>query len=364
MKIEIMKRISIIKQGIIATLIMISAIPSIAQNNCVCVICYRPCNEIATMGHKNGFSCSSSYSSGYSNSNIDYNPQVPDQEYYNTEFTNFLNQEADKENNIGIEFYKKQEWSKAIKHFKKATKYIPGNSTFETNLDYAIKQLELQKEKALNSKEYDSKTRLARSEATKAINQLNCAAFSSLQAAQTALNDLTDFRNLEGSAEKARKLADFSSPNRSECPEIKIEIPEVNANQPESYQALFYNYILHKSDSIKTTIVSLKIEKIKTDKAIEEKKKKVEEVKKVIEKQKQVINPVATSSQDENDQLVRDALKELESATGELQTAEENGQKMQEDISLKEKNITALEKMRSTYDTDKKPAASGQSPKK
>jgi hypothetical protein len=139
-------------------------------------------------------------------------------------------------------------------------------------------------------------------------------------------------------------MADFSSPNRSECPEIKIEIPEVNANQPESYQALFYNYILHKSDSIKTTIVSLKIEKIKTDKAIEEKKKKVEEVKKVIEKQKQVINPVATSSQDENDQLVRE--------------------KMQEDISLKEKNITALEKMRSTYDTDKKPAASGQSPKK
>lgn len=198
------------------------------------------------------------------------------------------------------------------------------------------------------------KDRLAKSEATKVVKQANCAAYTSLQAAKSALNDFSDFKNLDGPAEKARKSADFTTGNINGCPEIKIDIPEVNATQPVSIQEMFYNYVVHQSDSIKMTIDTLKVKKIRNDKTLEEKKQKVEELKQLIEKQKVEKNPSVSADKGEADQLTKDALKELEIATKEMQTAQEDDQKMKDEIAEKEKNITALEKMRSTYDTDKK----------
>jgi hypothetical protein len=216
-----------------------------------------------------------------------------------------------------------------------------------------------QKESTLN----EFKDRLAKSEATKAVKQANCAAFTSLQAANSDLSDISDYKNIRGSAEKMRKEADFTNVNINGCPPVKIDIPEVNAAQPVSIQELFYKYVVHQSDSIRTTIDTLKVKKTRNDQVLEEKKQKVEELQKVIEKQKVEKKPDVVNNQGEDNQLVKDAMKELEAATTELQAAQEEDQKMKDDIALKEKNITALEKMRSTYDIDNKPASTGQTPK-
>jgi len=145
---------------------------------------------------------------------------------------------------------------------------------------------------------------------------------------------------------------------------LKVDIPEVNAMQTVSIQGLFYTYVVHQSDSIRSTIATLKDKKINNDKVLVEKKQKVEELQQIVEKQKIEKKPDVAINQGEDSQLVKDAMKELENATKELQTAEEEDQKMKDEIALKEKNITALEKMRSTYDMDNKPAAPEKSPTK
>jgi len=217
-----------------------------------------------------------------------------------------------------------------------------------------------QKQSALN----EFKDRFAKSEATKLVKQANCAAFTSVQAAKSKLNDFSDFKDPKGPAENQRQLIDFPSSNLNDCPPIKIDIPEVNATQPLSFQELLYNYVVHQADSIKSTIDTLKLRKTKNDQAIVEKKQKIEEVKLVIEKQKRENKPADTLNNTRDDQLTKDALKELETATNELQTAEENDKKMKDEIAEKEKNITALEKMRSTYDIDQKQSSPIQSSNK
>lgn len=198
----------------------------------------------------------------------------------------------------------------------------------------------------------DFKDRFAKSEAIKSVKQLNCAAFTSLQAAQIALNDFSDFKNLDGVAEQAKKEADFTTGNSDKCPEIKINIPDVTAAQPVSFQELFYNYIKHQSDSIKNTIDTLKVKKVKNDKDIEDKKQKVKEATQLVEKQK-VVEKADTTNKEKDNQLANEALKELEAATNELQTAEDLDTKMKEEIDLKEKNILALKKLRGNYDIPK-----------
>ena len=189
----------------------------------------------------------------------------------------------------------------------------------------------------------DIKEKVAKSEATKALKQANCNAFYSLQATKTAIRDFSDFKDLEGPAEQTRKEAELTDKNLNECPEIKIDIREVNASQTVSLQEIYYNYILDASENIKIKVDSLKVKKTNNDKVIEEKKQKVEEVTKVIE----------TKKNQNEDQDYIDALKELENAKKDLETAEENDKKMKEEIELDEKNISTLEEMRSLYDKEK-----------
>ena len=208
------------------------------------------------------------------------------------------------------------------------------------------------------------KDRFAKSEATKAIKQANCAAYGSLQAARSELNEFIDSKELKGSLEKQCKTIDFTNGNNNGCPEVNVQIPEVNALQTISIQEMFYNYVGHQTDSIRVSIDALKDKKIMNNKALEEKMQKIEVLKNTIEKQKNEVSFSAVTHKGETDKLTKDALNELELATAELQAAQEQDQRMKEDISLKEKSITALEKMRSTYDADQKKASPEKSPNK
>lgn len=70
-------------------------------------------------------------------------PTPPD--YYDEEFTKYMFEQANFENDKGIEYYNKKKWSKSIRYFKRALKYYPNNSTYKTNLDNARKNLEIEK---------------------------------------------------------------------------------------------------------------------------------------------------------------------------------------------------------------------------
>jgi hypothetical protein len=196
----------------------------------------------------------------------------------------------------------------------------------------------------------EMKDRFAVSEATKAVKQLNCAAAKSILITKKKIYDFNDFDNLEGDAEEFSKLADFTNMSTKGCPPIKVSIPEVNAKRTVSFQQLYYGFILHRSDSIQFAVDTLKAKKIKNDSVIEVKKKKIEETKHVIEQQQTQI--ITATSQTNNNQLLQDALKELENASQELESAQSLDAKMQTEIENDLKTVETLKKMRGTYDID------------
>jgi hypothetical protein len=226
------------------------------------------------------------------------------------------------------------------------------------------KQKQGQYQEQLKTTVTDFKNRFAVSEATKAVKLANCGAYNSLATTYTALQSIGGSKDYDGTMENLRKSAEFRSGNSNECPPIKIDIPEVSAAQPVAFQQQFYVYIEHQSDGIKATLDSLKEKKAKNDEVIVEKKQKVEEIKQVIEKQKNEKKQNDAVKKDDSDQLIRDALKELEMADNELQTAEDEDKKIKSEIEVKEKNVLALEQMRKTYDTDNKETTPAQQSKK
>jgi hypothetical protein len=219
------------------------------------------------------------------------------------------------------------------------------------------KQKQGQYQEQLKTTVTDFKNRFAVSEATKAVKQANCGAYNSLATTYTALQSSGGSKDYDGTMENLRESAEFRSGNSNECPPIKIEIPEVSAAQPVAFQQQFYVYIEHQSDGIKATLDSLKEKKAKNDEVIVEKKQKVEEIKQVIEKQKNEKKQNNEVKKDEDDQLIKDALKELEAA-------EDEDKKIKDEIEVKEKNVVALEQMRKTYDTDNKETTPAQQSKK
>ncbi len=192
------------------------------------------------------------------------------------------------------------------------------------------------------------KDRFAVSEATKAVKQMNCAAFASVQVTEQKLASLRgQFKGLKEPEEELASLMDFANGNTKGCPPIAVKIPEVNAQQTVSFQQMYYNYVLYRSDSVQRKIDTLKQAKVENDKAIAERKQKVEQAKKQIEESKK---PEAQAAGD--DKLLKDALKELELANSELQNAERTEEKLKADILEKEKTVAALDKMRSVYDVE------------
>jgi hypothetical protein len=314
--------------------------------------CYCDCAKTPPADCTPESSSSGSSSSGYS-------PEVQmAQDILQPVFDNFFNwlfsepSAEDQQKQQQQKQQKQLQKQKAIENEKNREEYKAKVLEQITNAKSEYKkQMSMQSQEQKEITVENFKIRYAVSEATKAVKQLNCAAYTSLQALEVSLKDFGDFKDIDGPAEQSVKSADFTLLNSSGCPTIKIDIPEVNATQTVSFQQLLYGYVKHRSDSIKSTIDTLKVKKIKNDKVIEEKKQKIEETKLIIEKQKEDVNTAVNT--EEANQLLIDAMKELETGTQELQYVEELEIKMKEEIELKEKNFQALEKMRGTYDTDK-----------
>jgi hypothetical protein len=179
----------------------------------------------------------------------------------------------------------------------------------------------------------DLNTRLLRSESVKTIKQLNCAAYNSIKAAKLNCENI-DFNNLDGAMEQARSTADFSSGMPSECPEIKIKIPDVVPSHPVGFQQVFYQTVKFKTDSINNHVSLLKESGKEIQKKIDEKKAEVEKLKS------------DNTSDTSNDQLLQEALKALNESV-------EQQNNLIEEIKTSEKNIELYDMIRSTYDADK-----------
>ena len=179
----------------------------------------------------------------------------------------------------------------------------------------------------------DFKTRLIRSESVRTIRQLNCAAYNSLKAARANCENI-DFTTLNGEAEQARSSADIASGLPSDCPEIKIRIPDVAPSHPVGFQQVFYQTVKFKADSIASHVKLLKESGIDLQKKIESRKAEIVKLKS------------ETGTENNGDQLLAEAMKALKES-------EDQQDDLTEEIRNSEKNIELYDMIRSTYDIDK-----------
>jgi len=107
--------------------------------NCRLVCCNNPCSQ--------GHSSSCPYANNSSTTSGTQNNGMTKQDY-DREFSTFLSEQSQKENQKGITYYNKKDWAKAAAHFKKATKLDPDNASYRTNLAYTNEMLQREKEKA------------------------------------------------------------------------------------------------------------------------------------------------------------------------------------------------------------------------
>ncbi|MDP4227539.1 MAG: hypothetical protein Q8910_14255 [Bacteroidota bacterium] len=190
-------------------------------------------------------------------------------------------------------------------------------------------KFEDQKQATLN----DFKTRLVKSEAVKTIKQLNCAAFKSTEAAKINCTNI-EFNKPEGPMEQTRSTADFSSGLPSDCPEVKIIIPDVVPEHPVGFQQSFYQAIKFKADSINNHVTLLK----ETGRSLQ---KKIKANEAVVNKYKSETKPDNT-----HDDLLGEAMKALEES-------KEEQKNITEEINACEKRVELYETLRSNYDVNK-----------
>lgn len=190
-------------------------------------------------------------------------------------------------------------------------------------------KFEDQKQATLN----DFKTKLVKSEAVKTIKQLNCSAFKSIEAAKINCTNI-DFNKPESLMEQTRSTADFSSGLPSDCPEVKITIPDVVPERPVGFQQSFYQAIKFKADSINNQVTLLK----EIGRSLQ---KKIKANEAVINKYKSETKPDNT-----HDDLLGEAMKALEES-------KEEQKNITEEINECEKRVELYETLRSNYDVNK-----------
>lgn len=234
-----------------------------------------------------------------------------------------------------------EQYKKAFEEYQKKVR----EQVSKANNEYA----DLIKKKFENDKQHtvnDFKDRIAKSDAVKNIKVLNCAAYNSIEISKAVLDNQLDFRDLSSNLENNRVLADFENSKASNCPEVKINIPEVTALNPVSFQERFFETVKMKSDSITVKIGLMK-----------EKEKRIKELvvqrEKVIEQLKKTEKPIDENKKDDkkvssnDDKLLQDALDALNEAV-------EEQKKVEDELMKNEKDIEQLEKVRSVYDINSK----------
>lgn len=177
----------------------------------------------------------------------------------------------------------------------------------------------------------DLKNRFAKSEATKTIKQLNCAARKHIGDARLLLNGSASLKDLETPMEDLRASADFTQKPNADCQPIEIKIPEVTAQNPVGFQQMMYQSIQMKADSISVNSALLK--------------QRQTNLKKTIEEKKQEISAIEQKPKADND---ADKLKAA--ALAALKAANDEEKLVEDEIVSNQKGLDALEKLRSTYD--------------
>jgi hypothetical protein len=172
----------------------------------------------------------------------------------------------------------------------------------------------------------DLKNRFVRSEATKAIKQLNCAARKHIGDARLVLNGSASLKDIDTPLGDLRSSADFTGQPEVDCQPIEVKIPEVTVQNPVGFQQMMYQTIQLKADSISVVAASLRGQKNNLKKTIDEKKSELEKL----------------SAQ--NDEDLKKKAREALAAAQELE------QQVDVEIDKNQKGLDALEKIRSTYD--------------
>jgi hypothetical protein len=177
----------------------------------------------------------------------------------------------------------------------------------------------------------DLKNRFVKSEATKTIKQLNCAARKHIGDARLVLNGSANLKDVDTPLEDLRSSADFTKQPDVDCQPIEVKIPEVTVQNPVGFQQMMYQTVQNKADSISVIASLLKQRQTNLKKTIEEKQQEI----KTIEQQ--------PKHNKDADKLKAAALAALNAANEEETTVEN-------EITNSQKGLDALEKIRSTYD--------------
>lgn len=205
--------------------------------------------------------------------------------------------------------------------------------------------LTLVKNKFENDKQYTVnvlKDRIAKSDAIKNVKLLNCSAYRSLEISKAVLDEQIDFRNLSSSMENNRTLADFENSKSTDCPEIKINVPEVSMLNPVSFQERFFETVKIKSDSITVKVGLMKQKEKRIKETVALKEKEIEQLKK---------NERPLEENKKSEEIIKnDNEKLLQEALDALNEALEEEKKVEIELKKSEKDIEQLEKIRSAYD--------------
>lgn len=234
-----------------------------------------------------------------------------------------------------------ERYKKAYEEYQKKVQ----EQVTKANNEYA----EVMKKKFENDKQYTVnvfKDRIAKSDAVKNIKVLNCAAYNSVEILKAVRDDQIDFKDLNSSLENDRMLADFENSKGNDCPEVKINVPEVTAINPVSFQERFFETVKMKSDSL-TVKVGLMKEKEKQIKELVVQKEKVVEQLKKSEKPVDENKKEDKQNSIDNEKLLQEALDALNEAIGEEK-------KVEDELKKSEKDIKQLEQIRSVYDINPK----------
>lgn len=177
----------------------------------------------------------------------------------------------------------------------------------------------------------DLKNRFVKSEATKTIKQLNCAARKQIGDARLVLNGSANLKDLETPLENMRASADFTQKPDADCQPIEVKIPEVTVQNPVGFQQMMYQSIQMKADSISVNGALLKQRQSNLKKTIEEKKQEI-------------------STLEQKPKADNDADKIKAAALAALKAANDEEKLVEDEIVNNQKGLDALEKLRSTYD--------------
>jgi len=161
------------------------------------------------------------------------------------------------------------------------------------------------KSQSIGLKTYDA---AAKEKTIKAIKELNCSAYWGLNSAKAALdgkNEVT--KNLDDKYTLARKYGEYSAMAKdgktvSDCPEVKISVPDVPPPMEVNPQIQLYNYIIQQTRILVPDIIEIQ-------QKIEDTKQRLKNIKKDIADKRQETKQldkkiITTKNEETKDRLI------------------------------------------------------------